>query len=87
MGMDTLVEELLGGLVGIHVAFAKRGVDLLVGVAPRDLLDVLDRPPHRRRDRNPSRRHHLSHLEALAVRADASTLGRTAFHFWTYKIL
>ncbi len=55
----TLVEKPIGGLVGIHVAFAEHGVDLLVGVAARDLLDVLDRPPHRRRDRNPSRRHIL----------------------------
>lgn len=61
------MEELLRGLVGIHVAFAERGIDLLVGVVPRDLLDVLDRPPHRRRDRNPSRRHRLPLPPAAAA--------------------
>lgn len=38
----TLVEELLCGLVGVHVALAEGGVDVGVGVAADDLLDRLD---------------------------------------------
>lgn len=38
----TLVEELLRGLVGVHVALAEGGVDVGVGVAADDLLDRLD---------------------------------------------
>lgn len=37
-----LVEELLRGLVGVHVALAEGGVDVGVGVAADDLLDRLD---------------------------------------------
>ena len=46
----TFEEEPLSGLVGIHVALAEHGVDLLVCVAASDLLDVRDRSPRPCRD-------------------------------------
>lgn len=55
----TLEEEPLGSLVGIHVAQAEHGVDLLVGVAAGDFLDVGDRAPHPGGDRNPTAGRHL----------------------------
>ena len=61
----TLEEEPLGGLVGIHVALAEHGVDLLVGVAAGDLLDVRDRAPRPHRDRNPTARRHLPRRRRL----------------------
>jgi len=43
---DTLKEKLLSGLVGIHGTFLEHCIDVLFTVIARDLLDVLDRPPH-----------------------------------------
>lgn len=53
MGGATLLEQLLGGLVGIHVALFEHCVYLIVGVVASDLLDVLDRLLHAARDREP----------------------------------
>lgn len=47
---ETLKEELVGGLVGIHGAFLEHCVYLLFAVVARDLLDVLDRLPNAVRD-------------------------------------
>lgn len=55
----TFEEEPLGGLVRIHVALAEHVVDLVVGVAAGDLLDVRDRAPHHRRDQNPTASRHV----------------------------
>lgn len=49
-GRETLGEELLDGVVGIHGALLEHCVYLLLGVDPRDLLDVLDRLLHAWRD-------------------------------------
>lgn len=38
----TLVEQILGSLVGIHVGLLEHGINIGVGVVTNDLLDGLD---------------------------------------------
>ena len=47
---NTLKEKLLSGLVGIHGTFLEHCIDVFLIVIVRDLLDVLDRPPHTARN-------------------------------------
>lgn len=39
---QTLIEQFLGGLVGIHIALLEGGIDVGIGVVLDDLLDRLD---------------------------------------------
>ena len=48
--IPTLKEKLLSSLVGIHGTFLEHCIDVFLIVIVRDLLDVLDRPPHTARN-------------------------------------
>ena len=57
---STQIQEPLSSFVGIHIAFLKHCVNIIVIVVPCDLLDVLDCFPNIARNQNPSTVIHVS---------------------------
>ena len=66
--IPTLKEKLLSSLVGIHGTFLEHCIDVFLIVIVRDLLDVLDRPPHTARNWSPKPR--TAHLRKLINKID-----------------